>query len=134
VEIKHPLTSSSKFCPLLVIFNALLTPVSTNETAKKCEIGCSGDNTQACGGDGTYASIYYDRMKYVPGPDSILGLPGPGSDPSSTVSSRLLCAFTCVLFGDLFDIVVNVEQLEPNLIHIYTRNFDGIKHQSQHNG
>ncbi|TVY18072.1 WSC domain-containing protein [Lachnellula arida] len=54
----------------------------TNNTAKKCEMSCPGDITQACGGDGTYVSIYYDRTKYVPGSDSI-----PGSSSSSTSTS-----------------------------------------------
>ncbi|TVY39827.1 hypothetical protein LOCC1_G004958 [Lachnellula occidentalis] len=54
----------------------------TNDTAKKCAMSCPGDNTQACGGDGTYISIYYDRTRYVPGSDST-----PGSNSSSMSTS-----------------------------------------------
>ncbi|KAL8772354.1 MAG: hypothetical protein Q9194_004646 [Teloschistes cf. exilis] len=38
----------------------------TPESAKKCTFGCANDTTQACGGDGTYISIYYDSSKYQP--------------------------------------------------------------------
>ncbi|KAL8887519.1 MAG: hypothetical protein Q9215_004914 [Flavoplaca cf. flavocitrina] len=38
----------------------------TPESAKKCTFGCSADVTQACGGDGTFISIYYDSSKYEP--------------------------------------------------------------------
>ncbi|KUJ23286.1 WSC-domain-containing protein [Mollisia scopiformis] len=54
----------------------------TADSLKKCAFSCPGDVSQACGGDGTYISIYYDRTKYVPGPDSI-----PGSSSSSSSSS-----------------------------------------------
>ncbi|TVY32992.1 WSC domain-containing protein [Lachnellula subtilissima] len=59
----------------------------TNDTVKKCEMSCPGDITQACGGDGTYVSIYYDQTKYVPGPDSIPGQSKPGSSSLSTSTS-----------------------------------------------
>ncbi|KAI4247917.1 MAG: hypothetical protein LQ352_006058 [Teloschistes flavicans] len=38
----------------------------TPESAKKCTFGCANDTTQACGGDGTYISIYYDSSQYQP--------------------------------------------------------------------
>lgn len=53
------------------------------DSLKKCAFSCPGDVTQACGGDGTYISIYYDRTKYVPGPDSI-----PGAS-SASISSAI---------------------------------------------
>ena len=48
---------------------------STDESLKKCGFSCPGDVTQACGGDGTYIAIYYDRTRYIPGPDTIPGTP-----------------------------------------------------------
>lgn len=42
--------------------SAKFTPVSAN----KCTFGCANDTTQACGGDGTYISIYYNAASYKP--------------------------------------------------------------------
>ena len=53
----------------------------TPESAKKCTFGCAADSSQACGGDGTYASIYYDASKYTPDCDVV-----PCSSASSTTS------------------------------------------------
>lgn len=55
-------------------------------------MSCPGDVSQACGGDGTYISIYYDQKKYTPGPDSIpagsnLSPDSPSGPVSSTKSS-----------------------------------------------
>ncbi|EPE25666.1 hypothetical protein GLAREA_01578 [Glarea lozoyensis ATCC 20868] len=41
------------------------------EAAKECSFSCPGNTTQACGGPGTYVSVYYDRLKYVPGPEAL---------------------------------------------------------------
>lgn len=38
----------------------------TPESAKMCTYSCIADTTQACGGAGTYISIYYDQTKYTP--------------------------------------------------------------------
>lgn len=38
----------------------------TPESLKMCTYSCIADATQACGGDGTYISIYYDQTKYTP--------------------------------------------------------------------
>ncbi|KAL8735389.1 MAG: hypothetical protein Q9166_000934 [cf. Caloplaca sp. 2 TL-2023] len=57
--------------------------VYTPESAKKCTFGCSADTTQACGGDGTYISIYYDSSKYKPDCNAV---PCGGSSSSSTTS------------------------------------------------
>ncbi|KAG4437998.1 hypothetical protein IFR05_006499 [Cadophora sp. M221] len=55
----------------------------TDESLKKCAWSCPGDVTQPCGGDGTFISVFYDRTRYTPGPDSI-----PGAAPvSSSISS-----------------------------------------------
>ncbi|KAH0556915.1 hypothetical protein GP486_005298 [Trichoglossum hirsutum] len=51
-------------------------------SANKCTFGCANDTTQACGGDGTFISIYYDASKYSPGCDSI-----PCSSSSTTAAS-----------------------------------------------
>jgi iron transport multicopper oxidase len=62
----------------------------TDDSLKKCAFSCPGDITQACGGDGTYISIYYDRTKYVPGLDSIPGassVSSSSSAPTSTLKS-----------------------------------------------
>ncbi|RDW79993.1 hypothetical protein BP6252_04631 [Coleophoma cylindrospora] len=56
----------------------------TADSLKKCAFSCPGDTSQACGGTGTYMSLYYDRTKYVPGPDSI---PGSSSSSSSSIAS-----------------------------------------------
>jgi len=64
----------------------MLISCSTAESLKKCGYSCPGDATQACGGDGTYMSAFYDRTKYVPGPDSIPGASSVSSS-SSVVSS-----------------------------------------------
>ena len=55
------------------------------ESAKKCTFGCANDTTQACGGDGTYASIYYDASKYTPDCKAIPC--GPSSSSTSSISS-----------------------------------------------
>ncbi|KAH8684343.1 hypothetical protein BGZ60DRAFT_547896 [Tricladium varicosporioides] len=69
----------------------------TPESFKYCSFSCPGDTTQACGGDGTYVSIYYDRTKYTPGFDSIpesinssssAGLSPQLSTRSTTTTSR----------------------------------------------
>ncbi|KAK0110038.1 hypothetical protein ONS95_002698 [Cadophora gregata] len=60
--------------------------VGTDESLKKCAWSCPGDVTQPCGGDGTYVSIFYDRTRYTPGPDSIPGLPPVVSSSSSRAS------------------------------------------------
>lgn len=49
--------------------------------------------TQPCGGDGTYVSIFYDRTRYTPGPDSIPGLP-PVVSSSSSMTSQISSALT----------------------------------------
>ncbi|KAH7409546.1 hypothetical protein BKA64DRAFT_720802 [Cadophora sp. MPI-SDFR-AT-0126] len=60
----------------------------TDESLKKCAWSCPGDVTQPCGGDGTYISIFYDRTRYTPGPDSIPGLqPVSSSSQTSSVST-----------------------------------------------
>ncbi|PVH80099.1 WSC-domain-containing protein [Cadophora sp. DSE1049] len=58
----------------------------TDESLKKCAWSCPGDVTQPCGGDGTFISIFYDRIRYTPGPDSIPGLPPVVSSSSSSTS------------------------------------------------
>ncbi|EKD14546.1 uncharacterized protein L3040_000069 [Drepanopeziza brunnea f. sp. 'multigermtubi'] len=54
----------------------------TAESAKKCGWSCPGDVTQACGGDGTFISVFYDRQRYTPGPDTI-----PDAPPLASLSS-----------------------------------------------
>ncbi|CAO1604760.1 hypothetical protein XANCAGTX0491_008300 [Xanthoria calcicola] len=56
----------------------------TPESAKKCTFGCSADTTQACGGDGTYISIYYDSSKYTP---DCKAVPCGSSSSSTTLQS-----------------------------------------------
>lgn len=56
----------------------------TPESAKKCTFGCANDTTQACGGDGTYLSLYYDASKYTPDCNAV---PCSSSSSSSTVVS-----------------------------------------------
>ncbi|KAI4221049.1 MAG: hypothetical protein L6R36_007177, partial [Xanthoria steineri] len=56
----------------------------TPESAKKCTFGCSADTTQACGGDGTYISIYYDSSKYTP---DCKAVPCGTSSSSTTLQS-----------------------------------------------
>ncbi|KAL8651207.1 MAG: hypothetical protein Q9226_004803 [Calogaya cf. arnoldii] len=56
----------------------------TPESAKKCTFGCSADVTQACGGDGTYMSLYYDSSKYKPDCDAV---PCGSSSSSTTLQS-----------------------------------------------
>jgi len=36
------------------------------ESANKCTFACLGDASQACGGDGTFVSVYYDTTKFDP--------------------------------------------------------------------
>ncbi|KAJ8066890.1 hypothetical protein OCU04_004276 [Sclerotinia nivalis] len=67
--------------------NAPIAAKYSDPSLNKCTFSCPGDKTQACGGDGTFVSVYYDRTKYVPGPDSIPGLSSPSSSSSSTSSS-----------------------------------------------
>ncbi|KAK3678887.1 hypothetical protein LTR78_001340 [Recurvomyces mirabilis] len=58
------------------------------ESDTKCTFACIGDDTQACGGDGGYISVYYDSSKYsitdqtyntsgtiVSGPQTVLSVP-----------------------------------------------------------
>lgn len=53
----------------------------TDESLKKCGFSCPGDVTTACGGDGTFISVYYDRTKYT--------LPvGSSSTSSSSTTSQ----------------------------------------------
>ncbi|KAL3426632.1 WSC domain-containing protein-like protein 3 [Phlyctema vagabunda] len=59
----------------------------TADSLKKCAFSCPGDVSQACGGDGTFMSLYYDRTKYVPGPEAI-----PGDSSSSSTSASSLTA------------------------------------------
>ncbi|PQE05793.1 wsc domain-containing protein [Rutstroemia sp. NJR-2017a BVV2] len=70
---------------------------ATNENGG-CQTYCFGlgyifagteyrDTTQACGGDGTFLSVYYDRLRYVPGGDSIPGLSSPSSGNSTSSST-----------------------------------------------
>jgi hypothetical protein len=40
-----------------------------------CNYQCAGDNTQRCGGFGTFISMYYDSMRYFPDNGTILGFP-----------------------------------------------------------
>jgi len=63
------------------------TDLSTADSLKKSAFSCPGDTSPACGGDGTYVSIYYDRTKYTPGPDYIPV--GGGVSSSSVVSPPL---------------------------------------------
>ncbi|KAH7336040.1 hypothetical protein BKA65DRAFT_431390, partial [Rhexocercosporidium sp. MPI-PUGE-AT-0058] len=56
----------------------------TDESLKKCAWSCPGDVTQPCGGDGTFISVFYDRTRYTPGPDSIPGAPPVSSSISSS--------------------------------------------------
>ncbi|CAL3964329.1 unnamed protein product [Diplocarpon coronariae] len=58
----------------------------TAESAKKCTWSCPGDATQPCGGDGSYASVFYDRQRYMPGPEAVPNAPPPASFLSSTGS------------------------------------------------
>ncbi|EDO03017.1 hypothetical protein SS1G_05494 [Sclerotinia sclerotiorum 1980 UF-70] len=67
--------------------NAPIAAKYSDPSLNKCAFSCPGDKTQACGGDGTFVSVYYDRTKYVPGPDSIPGLSSPSSSSSSSSSS-----------------------------------------------
>jgi iron transport multicopper oxidase len=60
---------------------------STDPSLNKCTFSCPGDTTQACGGDGTFLSAYYDRLRYVPGGDSIPGLSSPSSGISTSSST-----------------------------------------------
>jgi iron transport multicopper oxidase len=60
---------------------------STDPSLNKCTFSCPGDTTQACGGDGTFLSVYYDRLRYVPGGDSIPGLSSPSSGNSTSSST-----------------------------------------------
>lgn len=57
----------------------------TPESARKCTFGCANDTTQACGGDGTYLSLYYDTSKYTP--DCAVVPCSSSSSSSSTMSS-----------------------------------------------
>ena len=60
----------------------------TPESAKKCTFGCAADSSQACGGDGTYASIYYDASKYTPDCDVVqCSSSSSTTSQSSTVST-----------------------------------------------
>jgi iron transport multicopper oxidase len=83
VEIILQLLPDSQFLSILLAIR-ILNSFSTVESLKKCAFSCPGDTSQACGGDGTYISVYYDRTKYTPGLDSI---PAPGSSSSGVSSS-----------------------------------------------
>lgn len=61
---------------------------STAESLKKCQMSCPADYAQTCGGDGAFISIYYDRSKYSPGPDTIPGFSSSSAAPSKTSSSN----------------------------------------------
>jgi iron transport multicopper oxidase len=43
----------------------------TNDSLKHCTYQCPGDTTQACGGAGSYISIFYDTTRYTPNARSI---------------------------------------------------------------
>lgn len=64
--------------------SARYTPVS----AKKCTYGCAHDSTQACGGDGTYISIYYNVTSYQPD-CSAVPCSGSSSISFSTSSTQI---------------------------------------------
>lgn len=68
--------------------SAKYTPVS----AKKCTFGCANDTTQACGGDGTYMSIYYNATSYKPDCSAI-----PCSSSSLISSSTQTSSFSSSL-------------------------------------
>lgn len=70
--------------------SAKYTPVS----AKKCTFGCANDTTQACGGDGTYNSIYYNATSYKPDCSAI-----PCSSSSSISSSTQTTSISSSLTG-----------------------------------
>lgn len=70
--------------------SAKYTPVS----AKKCTFGCANDTTQACGGDGTYISIYYNATSYKPDCSAI-----PCSSSSSISSSTQTTPISSSLTG-----------------------------------
>jgi iron transport multicopper oxidase len=48
-----------------------------------CTYSCIADSTQACGGAGTYISIYYDQTKYTPDAGAI-PLSGSATGPITT--------------------------------------------------
>jgi iron transport multicopper oxidase len=65
----------------------------TPESAKMCTFSCIGDTTQACGGQGTYISIYYDRTKYTPDAGAIplsSTATGPVTTPTGIATGPLL--------------------------------------------
>ncbi len=54
---------------------------------KVCNMACSGSSVQACGGTGTYASVYYDISKWSPPPPAAVSsvtvasvVPGPSAE------------------------------------------------------
>jgi iron transport multicopper oxidase len=59
------------------------------ESAKDCSFSCPGDITQACGGSGTFISIFYDRTKYVPGAEAL-----PLGSALTSLSSRVPASFS----------------------------------------
>lgn len=70
--------------------SAKFTPLS----AKKCTFGCANDTTQACGGDGTYISIYYNATSYKPDCSVV-----PCSSSSSVSSSIQTSSISSSLTG-----------------------------------
>ncbi|KAH0537068.1 hypothetical protein FGG08_006109 [Glutinoglossum americanum] len=67
-------------------------------SSNKCTFGCANDTTQACGGDGTFISIYYDTTKYNPGCDSI---PCDNSTTTTAVSSTTSVTSSTSASGNL---------------------------------
>ena len=45
-------------------------PSSYKADEAHCTYSCAGDNTQICGGVGSYLSVYYDASRYTPGGDT----------------------------------------------------------------
>lgn len=68
----------------------------TPESARKCTFGCTNDTTQACGGDGTYISIYYDSSKYQPNCNAVPCNSGTSSSlaTSSSTSTSFISSST----------------------------------------
>lgn len=83
----HQLSNSKTCLPISFLGQSNHSLHSTDPALKKCSFSCPGDVSQACGGDGTYISIYYDRTKYTPGSDSIPGGPSSSSISQSSTSS-----------------------------------------------
>ncbi|KAI9836466.1 MAG: hypothetical protein M1819_001498 [Sarea resinae] len=70
-----------------------------NETDSKCTFACSGDSSQACGGEGGYISIYYDVSKYTPGDTTGTDPPDP-ADPLVVSSVGSYISIGCYSEGN----------------------------------